>query len=142
MFLPSQRNDYQGPTIVIWFLVIYNLLASIRSLIHILLPDGGAHSIAGMNLKGNEGQNLVAIFGQWGAVQLIVSIFIWIVLWRYREFIPLMIAEVLMEQILRLSIGQIKPYVSSHTPPGAYGTIVLLPISLIMLFISLIKQSS
>jgi len=72
-----------------------------------------------------------------------MAVVIWIVLWRYREFVPLMIAEVTLEQLARILVGQMKPLQTVHTAPGAIGSDILLPIALVMLILSLqIKAES
>ena len=47
-------------------------------------PDGGANSIAGIEIAGDAGDNLVHLFAQWGLEQLILAIIAWIVMARYR----------------------------------------------------------
>lgn len=142
MFFPEPRNNYAGPSLAVWFLLFINALGTIRSLIHMFFRDGGANSIATINLYVSGGQNIVATFGQWGNMQFIIALFIWIVLWRYREFVPLMIAEVVVEQFLRILIGYLKPIITIRTPPGRIGSILLLPISMAMLVISLIRTKA
>lgn len=139
MLLPPSMNDYAGPRFVVWFLIVYNVIGTVRSLIHMFVPDSGAHSIATMNLNVTGSQNIIALLGQWGGAQLIMAIIIWIVLWRYQAFVPLMIAEILLEQLIRLLIGRMKPIATIKTAPGKYGTFILLPISMFLFLISLWK---
>lgn len=48
-------NNYQGNTVALWFFVFLAIVSTVRSLIHFLAPDGGAGSIAGLDLsKGGE----------------------------------------------------------------------------------------
>ncbi|CAF0965396.1 unnamed protein product [Adineta ricciae] len=140
MLFPVKRNDYAGFKISMWFLILINIPQTVRSLIHVFYHDSGAQSIASMDINVKGGKNAVALLAQWGTAQLIMSLIIWIVLWGYREFIPLMIAEILVEQILRLAVGYMKPLVTVHRPPGATGTFILLPLSAIMLVLSLIRN--
>jgi hypothetical protein len=62
-----------------------------------------------MNLNVGGGENIIALLVQKGSAQLIMSFTIWIVLWRYQEFISIMIAEVVIEQLLRIAIDRMKP---------------------------------
>ncbi|UJR32608.1 hypothetical protein I4U23_020068 [Adineta vaga] len=142
MLLPPKRNDYAGLKISMWFLILINIVGTVRSLIHMFYFDSGAQSIASMNINVNGGKNIVALLAQWGGAQFIMAIIIWIVLWRYRELIPLMITEILIEQILRLGIGCMKPLVTVHRPPGAIGSIIIIPLSMMMLILSLIRSES
>ena len=142
MLFPKEQNNYKGPSIAIWFLTALNIVGTTRSLIHIFFRDGGAQSIASMNLNVGGSQNIVALFGQWGVVQLIMSFIMWTVLWRYQEFIPLMIAEVAIEQLLRIVVGRMKPVISARPPPGRLGTFIVLPLATIMLIISLMRTEA
>jgi hypothetical protein len=54
-----------------------------RSLIHMLATDGGSHSIAGIALEAPGNANVVAIFAQWGASQLVLAIVYWVAILRY-----------------------------------------------------------
>lgn len=120
--------------------VALNGVGTIRSLVHLLAPDGGAHSVAGIDVAG--GANIVAIFAQWGASQLVLALMIWVVLLRYRALVPLMWLIVLGEQALRLLAGHLKPLASDWRPPGAYGTHILLPLALVILLWSLWTRQS
>ncbi len=140
MLFPAEQNNYVGPNIAVWFLILVNIVGTVRSLIHIFFRDSGAQSIATMNLNVDGGKNIVALLGQWGGGQLIMSFIIWIVLWRYREFIPLMIAEVTIEQLIRIAIGRMKPLITARRPPGALGSYIVLPLATIMLIVSLMRS--
>jgi hypothetical protein len=41
--------------------------------VHIFAADGGANSIAGIAVDVEGGANIVAMFGQWGASQLLLA---------------------------------------------------------------------
>jgi len=99
--------------------------------------DGGANSIAGLAINNVGGKNLIAIFAQWGASQLILALFYWLAIFRYRFLVPVMLAVVFIEQVLRIAVGHIKPIEVSSMPPGAIGSYIILPLSLIALILSL-----
>jgi hypothetical protein len=117
-------------------LAVLNVVGTARSLVHICAPDSGAQSIASMDTEVTGGKNIVALLGQWGGAQLLEAGVIWVVLWRYRGLVPLMLAVVTAEQFLRVGIGRSKPLVTAHTPPGALSK-GLLPAAAIALAISL-----
>lgn len=48
--LPDPADGYRGTSASMWFLVAMAVLTTARSLAHILLPDGGANSIAGIEV--------------------------------------------------------------------------------------------
>ena len=135
--LPPVEKEYAGPKVPFYFLVLVAAVSTARSMIHILASDGGANSIAGLAVDGAGGANLVAMFAQWGASQLILAVLQWIVILRYRFLTPLMLAVVVLEQVLRMGAGAIKPLEVVAAPPGAIGSQLLLPLALIALAWSL-----
>lgn len=120
-----------------FFLVLIAFVSTARSLVHLLAPDGGAGSIAGINLGVAGGANIVAVFGQWGASQLVLALLQWLVVLRYRFLVPAMLAVLVLEQLLRLLAGRIKPLQLDTPPPGAYGTYVVLALGLVFLALAL-----
>ena len=120
-----------------FFLVLIAFVSTARSLVHLLAPDGGAGSIAGINLGVAGGANIVAVFGQWGASQLVLALLQWLVVLRYRFLVPAMLAVVVLEQLLRLLAGRLKPLQIDTPPPGAYGTYVVLALGLVFLALAL-----
>ena len=138
---PSIDKDYTGSSIPFYFLILIAIVSTIRSLIHIFAPDGGANSIAGIDVSVHGGANIVAIFAQWGALQLLLTLFYWLAIFRYRFLVPVMLAAVIIEQLLRIGAGQLKPLEITNPPPGAIGSEILLPISVIMFLWSLLRNS-
>lgn len=102
-------------------------MGTARSFIHMLAPDGGAGSIAGIAIGVEGGTNIIAVFGQWGASQLILAIFYWLAFLRYRFLVPFMLLTVLIEQLLRIAVGLVKPLVVASPPPGAIGSYLAIP---------------
>lgn len=130
-------SDYRGPKIPFYFFVLVSVLSTLRSLAHMFLPDGGAGVIAGIDVSVAGGTNIIAMFGQWGASQLVLALVYWLVILRYRALTPLMLATVVMEQSLRLGMGQVKPLETAAPPPGAVGSELVLPLALLALAWSL-----
>ncbi len=129
--LPDDTLTYQGDRWVSTFIVLLSVVATVRSLIHIFREDGGASSIAGIDIEIEGGQNLIAIFAQWGLVQLLQAGIAWIVVIRYRGLIPLILLISLLENIGRIAVGQSKPLDVAKPPPGAHGSrFILLPLAL------------
>ena len=134
---PVADQPYQGGRAPLFFLVLIAFVSTARSLVHLLAPDGGAGSIAGINLGVAGGANIVAVFGQWGASQLVLALLQWLVVLRYRFLVPAMLAVVVLEQLLRLLAGRLKPLQIDTPPPGAYGTYVVLALGLVFLALAL-----
>jgi len=139
---PVVDKEYTGPKIPFYFLALIAIVSVIRSLIHIFAPDGGAYSIAGISVDVQGGTNIIALFAQWGALQLLLALFYWLVILRYRFFTPVMLGVVVIEQLFRLGAGQLKPLEIASPPPGAIGSQILLPVSLIFFLWSLLRTKS
>ena len=138
LLFPPVNAAYTGSLIPFYFLILVSIIGTIRSLIHIFALDGGAHSIAGMDVNVDGGKNLIAIFAQWGAMQLLLVLLDWLVILRYQFLVPAMLAVVVLEQIFRIAVGRLKPFQVANPPPGAYGSYILLPIAIIAFLWSLL----
>ena len=88
-----------------------------------------------MNVEGSG--VIIGIFAMWGLSQLIIGIFYVIVYFRYKNLIPLMYVFILIEYLMRILIGTVKPFETMGTPPGAIGNIIFVPLAIVMLFFSL-----
>jgi hypothetical protein len=90
----------------------------IRSCIHFFASDGGANSIAGIDISVEGGDNIVAIFHQWGAMQLLLVLLLYVLFFRYPGLTPLISLTLAVEPIFRLISGKIMPVTTEGTPPG------------------------
>ena len=135
--LPDQHDEYRGTKASFWFLVALNVLITVRSLIHLLAGDGGANSIAGLNVDGGQGANLISIFSTWGLSQLLLALATWAVVARYRLLVPLMLALNLVDWAGRLLIVEWKPLVVDDVAPGAIGNYIFTPLCAIALWFAL-----
>jgi len=106
-------------------------------MIHSFLPDGGAGSIAGLDLSHNPTM-IYAMFAWAGATQIVHGIVTLIVALRYRSLVPLFLLVSLLERLL-LSVSAWVTHapVSGHHPPGHYGSLVSLPLILLFLWLAL-----
>ena len=136
--LPDDPTVYDGMAWAFWFTVVLTVVMTVRSLIHIFRSDGGAQSIAGIDVTVEGGRNTVAIFAQWGLMQLLMAVVAWIAIARYEGLIPLILLLALIENVGRIAIGLYKPLKTSHVPPGARGSRILAPILVAALVCSLI----
>ena len=139
--LPHDVNTYRGDSWVYGLTVVLTLVGTLRSLIHIFRDDGGAASIAGIDIDVEGGQNLVAIFAQWGLVQFLQATIGWIIVIRYRGLIPLILLISLVENVGRIAIGRAKPLKVAKPPPGAVGSRIIWPILLIAFWCSLPRRA-
>ena len=135
--LPSDARDYKGPQFVRWAAMAFLVIITVRSLIHVLAPDGGAESIATIDTTVEGGSNIIAIFGQWGAIQLLLAALLWVLLLRYRGLTPLVLLVFVLEPLLRGLAGSLKPIESVGTAPGAALNWVVVPVMVVLLILSL-----
>ena len=56
-----------------------------------------------------------------------------LVVFRYRSFVPFMYLMLMLEVLLRELVGKTKPVTFAHTPPGAIGNQLILPLAALML---------
>jgi len=135
--LPAAPTRFDGPAYAWWFAAAYLAVLTIRSLIHVLAPDGGAGSIATIDVAVEGGANIVALFGQWGAIQLLLAALLWVLLLRYRGFVPLVLLAFLVEPLLREFAGRLKPVETLGTAPGAALNWAVVPVLAIVFWLSL-----
>lgn len=139
--LPSKiDNSYSGYKIAYIVFSIITAISFIRSCIHVISPDGGASSIAGMNIDLPGGDGIVFAFALWGSSQLLFAFIQILVCIRYKSLVPLMYIFLILETLMRIGIGTFKPVEFSHVPPGATGNHIMLPLAIVMLVLSLIDR--
>jgi hypothetical protein len=98
-----------------------------------LLPDGGANSIAGIDTTGPDGSNLISIFGQWGSTQLVLVILYWFLFIYDDSYMTLIFGFLALEYFLRIIEGWLKPLQTSKTPPGVILSYIVLPLCIIFM---------
>ena len=138
LFLPAKAdNTIRGSRLPFYIFILLATIGVVRSCIHIFSPDGGAGSIAGMDLSVSGANEVIFAFALWGAEQFIYALIQWIVILRYRSLIPLMWGVQFLETLGRILPGQLKPVTFSHTPPGAIQNYIYLGLALAMLALAL-----
>jgi len=124
---------------------MFTLIAAVslvRSGIHLTAPDGGAGSIAGINLPPAGANEIVFAFALWESSQLIYALVQLTVALRYRSLVPAMYVLAALEATLRILVGRTRPVHFWHTPPGAIANYVILPLSIVMLALSLSRKDT
>jgi uncharacterized membrane protein HdeD (DUF308 family) len=116
--LPKNPSEFCGYRAVRILLAIYMFVIVVRSCIHFFASDGGANSIAGIDISVEGGDNIIAIFHQWGAMQLLLVLLLYILFFRYPGLTPLISLTLAVEPIFRLISGKIMPVTTEGTPPG------------------------
>ncbi len=139
--LPKDPSTYNGHKSIRIITALYLLIVVIRSCVHLFAADGGANSIAGIDVSVEGGDNIIAIFHQWGAIQLILAGLLVVLFFRYPGLTPLVVLTLAIDPIMRALAGQMMPVTSQSTPPGealnwpAFFTLVLL-------FVASLKERS
>jgi len=133
-------NTVRGMKLPVYVFMLISIVSTVRSLIHLLAPDGGAGSIAGMDLSVAGANGIIFAFALWGSSQLIYALIQLAVAFRYRSLIPFMYVLLILETLLRMLVGRMRPVTFAHTPPGAIGNWVILPLAALMLALSLRRE--
>ena len=116
--LPKNPTKFEGFRAVRIVTAIYLLVMVVRSCIHLFAADGGAQSIAGIDTSVEGGNNIIAIFHQWGAIQLILAVLLFVLFFRYPGFTPLILLTLALDPVMRFIAGQMMSLTSTGTPPG------------------------
>ena len=116
--LPNNPTSFEGFRAIRIVTAIYLLVMVVRSCIHLFAADGGAQSIAGIDTSVEGGNNIIAIFHQWGAIQLILAVLLLVLFLRYPGLTPLILLTLALDPVMRFIAGQIMSVTSTGTPPG------------------------
>ena len=135
---PTDPSSYEGLQFVRVVAALLLFVMVVRSCIHLFAPDGGAQRIAGVDTSVEGGNNIIAMFHQWGAIQLILAILLCVLFFRYPGFTPLIVLTMAFDPIMRFVASRILNVTSTRKPPGAVlnapGFVVLM-----LLFFASIK---
>jgi hypothetical protein len=139
--LPNNPAKFEGFQAVRIVTAIYLLVMVVRSCIHLFAADGGAQSIAGIDTSVEGGNNIIAIFHQWGAIQLILAVLLFVVFFRYPGFTPLILLTLALDPVMRFIAGQMMSLTSTGTPPGEALNGAAFYLLALLLIASLIKKN-
>lgn len=144
IFPKNINNDYKGYRIAVYVFMVYSMISIARSCVHFFAPDGGAGSIAHIDLS-QGGKNIIFVFALWGSSQLILAFVQLLVCVRYQSLLPFMYILLFLEYCFRALLGIMKPLVfeaGAGTPPGGYLDKIMIPLALIMLILSLMTKKA
>lgn len=137
IFPKSADNNYKGSRLAAFVFLFISTVGIVRSFIHFLAPDGGAGSIAGMDLSVQGAEGIIFAFSLWGSAQLLYALIQLVVYFRYKTLIPFMYILIILETLMRMLIGKIKPVQFAHTPPGGLANYIILPVAVVMLYLAI-----
>jgi hypothetical protein len=115
---PKELSRFEGFRPIRLITALYMFVMVGRSCIHLFAADGGAQSIAGIDTSVEGGDNIIAIFHQWGAIQLILAVLLLVLFFRYPGLTPLILLTLALDPVMRFIAGQMMSVTSTGTPPG------------------------
>jgi hypothetical protein len=139
--LPKNPTKFEGVRAIRIVTAIYLLVMVVRSCIHLFAADGGAQSIAGIDTSVEGGNNIIAIFHQWGAIQLILAVLLFVLFFRYPGFTPLVLLTLALDPVMRFIAGQMMSLTSTGTPPGEALNAASFYLLALLFIASLIKKN-
>jgi len=139
--LPKNPTKFEGVRAVRIVTAIYLLVMVVRSCIHLFAADGGAQSIAGIDTSVEGGNNIIAIFHQWGAIQLILAVLLFVLFFRYPGFTPLILLTLALDPVMRFIAGQMMSLTTTGTPPGEALNAAAFYLLALLFTASLIKKN-
>lgn len=116
---PDAPAVFDGSSVVRIVLALLLIVMVVRSCIHLFASDGGAHRIGGVDTSVEGGNNIVAMFHQWGAIQLLLAVLLVALYFRYPGFTPLILLTVALDPVLRFVASRKMKVTTVKTPPGA-----------------------
>ena len=133
--LPASTNsEYRGAVWATFPLLLVALQSLVGGTLHVVLPDSGLITIAGLDLAHAGGLHMIAMAAWVGATQIVWGLVVALVALRYRNFtLPLLVLAIIEKSLILLGTA-IKPTGSEHTPPGIYGAGILLLLCAIAIF--------
>lgn len=135
---PKDPSVYEGFLFVRIIASLLLFVVVVRSCIHLFAADGGAQRIAGIDTSVEGGKNIIAMFHQWGAIQLILAVLLYVLFFRYPGFTPLIVLTLAFDPVMRFVASRILSVTSTRKPPGAALNAPAF-IVLMLLFIASIK---
>ncbi len=118
----------------------YLVVIVARSAIHLFAADGGAESIAGIDTSGPGGNNVIAIFHQWGAIQMLLVALMLVLFFTYPGLTPLVILFLACDAPMRALAGQMSDLETAHTPPGEALNWPVFWLLVVLFIASLVKR--
>ena len=147
IILPREAsNEYRGGTVPFYGFCLMAAVMLFRSTVHLLKDDSGVNSIASIIVfEGNpDPNNIIYLFSALGGIAQMLFVMLYgVVLWRYRNLIPLMFAFMIVESCFGFvveTLHPLDPVYYEHTPPGKLAAFPKLLFSVVML--SLVVRGS
>lgn len=132
------NEHYRGHGFAWIFLLLMGALNLFRGATHLFRPDGGAASIAGIDLSQN-GAVILSLFAAMGLGQLLMAGIDFAVALRFRRLVPLVTGYHLLHQLgAAIILWWWRPL--PVEAPGKFGAVLLLPVVLLAFFAATRKR--
>ena len=119
-------DRYQGMAFGWIFLLLVGVVNLGRGSIHVFRSDGGASSIAGIDLSQN-GEVILTLFAAMGLTQILMGVIDLAVGLRFRALVPLLVGYHLIHQIgAALILWWWRPL--PVDAPGKLGAVIVIPV--------------
>jgi hypothetical protein len=137
--IDALSNDrYQGMSLGWMSLLLIGFINLGRGSIHLFRSDGGAASIAGIDLTQN-GEVILTLFATMGLTQILMGAIDLAVGLRFRTLVPLLLAYHLIHQIgASLILWWWRPL--PVDAPGKFGAVLLIPLLALALFCAMRRR--
>lgn len=144
LFLPrSIDNHYRGRTVALWIfwvVVIIRAAQGVSLLVNGYSVVKGADGIPLETFPPAAAQSIVAMFALSGGARLVLSIMGVLILIRYRSAVPLMLALLALDQVVKQLLLYVYPLYRVGNPVGPTVNGVLLALTLIGLVFSVWRK--
>lgn len=131
---PTTNNQYHGHILACVPLALVAFQSLLGGTLHVVLPDSGLITIAGLNLAHEGGLQMIALAAWVGATQIAWGLTLLFVVTRHRNFtLPFLVLAVIEKSLIILGT-LIKPTNATETPPGIYGAMILLALCTLAIF--------
>ena len=139
--LPANSNHfYDGPVWTSYVLLLVAAQTLLGGTLHVVLPDSGLISIAGLDLAHQGGLHMLALAAWVGATQIAWGLVLLATALRYRNFTRPVLLLVIVEKALILLGSAIKPTDDAHTPPGIKLAAILLLLALVAFAVAMARK--
>ena len=148
VILPRRAdNHYRGGAVPFYGFCLLTAAMLFRSTVHFLKGDSGVNSIASITLfQGTpDPNNVIYMFSAVGGMHQMLFVMLYgLVLWRYRNLIPLMFAFMVVESLFGFVVSSLHPLTPEyyeHTPPGMVARVPKLLFVALMLFLAVRRST-
>ncbi len=124
IFPRQANNDYRGGAVPFYGFCLLAATSLFSSTVHFLKDDSGVNSIASIIVfEGTpDPNNIIYMFSAVGGLSQMLFVMLYgLVLWRYRNLIPLMLGFLVLEVLFGFVVGLMHPLTPKYfeyTPPA------------------------